>query len=414
MQEKFTKFLTSNSIDENHVINARLNTDPYRSLHLKWAAIENAAAYAVVLMDKDASGAMGVPFLHWAALVLDPNITELDENASAELGENVLFQFENSTTKNVQSSIIPAEFLNDNARNYFGPTPPENDHLYEVVVIGLREKPDTDHLPYPQTFALFEEIVLKSDPIKKYSLYFVGRQVKFQNGYISLANPDIVDPHLKDGGHFYVSETASLIRIQNLQIKDLIKTESGNFLDRKYFTILKWNAENPLSVGFKSFKRIEFSFDKVADAQSYVVLLNNSQSLNIIGTPLVNWTGYSIFQPEGDRVVVDQQTHLFNTVNSYSAEILNSGRPSLFAQFGKDGLITEKEKKLFAARNLFGGGYFVELSDTYSTAAGFYTLFVYATDLAPQAYPELKTQQDLLHFINNHVVATAELKFKIK
>lgn len=161
---------------------------PSLSFDLEWKKMPGAKSYAVVIEDVEASSVVGFPFIHW--VVLNINDTKLEENASykawkkwidskqVNYGSEELWQGFNSSVNqtivanNKQNQalkgILPEAFtsleLND-AAIYFGPYPPNKDHVYTVTVYGLDKK--ADELEYTLDFE-------KQNKAKLHKPFYVG------------------------------------------------------------------------------------------------------------------------------------------------------------------------------------------------------------------------------------------------
>lgn len=134
---------------------------PDHSFELKWDKMPNAKSYALLLEDFDAMKVIGFPFIHWVAVNVKENFVSeaasklafdhLKENLGKAMSSNLLWQGYNSSvsktlvTENKEkgsslNGILPEMFTSlelEDAAQYFGPYPPDKDHVYTLTVFGL-------------------------------------------------------------------------------------------------------------------------------------------------------------------------------------------------------------------------------------------------------------------------------------
>lgn len=146
---------------------------PSFSFPLEWKPIPHAKSYALILEDFDACEVVGFPFVHWVACNIKG--TKLVENESylaflkwdqkRSYPDNVLWQGHNSSVHDTLAAnnkdastphlkgILPNGFTSNELNNslmYFGPYPPNKDHLYTLTVFGL--ECSADQLSYILSF----------------------------------------------------------------------------------------------------------------------------------------------------------------------------------------------------------------------------------------------------------------------
>lgn len=139
-------------------INPNNTQFPSLSFPLEWDHIDGAKSYAIIFEDFDACEVVGFPFIHWVVANIKTN--KLSENQSfidfqkAKKNDfypdDILWQGHNSSVnktivsnnkqnKNL-SGILPEGFTSNEHNNslmYFGPYPPNKEHLYILTVYGL-------------------------------------------------------------------------------------------------------------------------------------------------------------------------------------------------------------------------------------------------------------------------------------
>ncbi|CAT04956.1 Phospholipid-binding protein [Mesomycoplasma conjunctivae] len=104
------------------------------SFPIKWSKVKGARSYCVTLIDYEASGAMGVVFVHWIAANIKKNKLKWDDsfNQKAQIA-----QFENSVTDKASMYLLEAFYQEHPNGVYYGPFPPDTDHNYRLEVYAL-------------------------------------------------------------------------------------------------------------------------------------------------------------------------------------------------------------------------------------------------------------------------------------
>ena len=123
---------------------------------------------AWTLIDYDAIPVCGFPWIHWAVANVSVNSDTIDivEDLSRIKGDFV-------QGKNSFATDLLAEDFSDIENHYVGPTPPDKDHYYELVVYALSEK-----LNLKNTFYLNELLhQVDSKLLDKAKINLVGRKV---------------------------------------------------------------------------------------------------------------------------------------------------------------------------------------------------------------------------------------------
>lgn len=182
------KTIFSSAIDNNGYLNDKYGANglennntqfPSISFELEWQAIENAKSYAIIFEDFDACEVVGFPFIHW--IVANIKTNKIFENQSFNdfqkwdknsiYSNDILWQGHNSSVNktlvannkqnNHLSGILPEGFTSNeevNSLMYFGPYPPNKEHLYMLTVYGLSV--DAIELEYITNFANGEKTKL--------------------------------------------------------------------------------------------------------------------------------------------------------------------------------------------------------------------------------------------------------------
>lgn len=88
-------------------------------------------SFALTLIDFDAVGVCGFPWIHWIACDISSEIGELPENISADNTLNIV-QGKNSFASDFVGETDPQIIY-----GYVGPTPPDKDHKYTLDIYAL-------------------------------------------------------------------------------------------------------------------------------------------------------------------------------------------------------------------------------------------------------------------------------------
>lgn len=104
-----------------------------KSFHLAWDDLpENTKSLVVIFDDYDAIEVCGFTWIHWTVANIDPNLKQLQENASNELADK-LVQGKNSWS----SGLITKDTENKVYQKFGGCAPPNADHEYSIKVYAL-------------------------------------------------------------------------------------------------------------------------------------------------------------------------------------------------------------------------------------------------------------------------------------
>lgn len=88
-------------------------------------------SFAITLIDFDAVGVCGFPWIHWIACDIPGEVSELPENVSMDNTLNIV------QGRNSFSSDFVGETDSKIIYGYVGPTPPDKDHKYILDVYAL-------------------------------------------------------------------------------------------------------------------------------------------------------------------------------------------------------------------------------------------------------------------------------------
>lgn len=143
--------------------------NPIKSFPFQITDIPQDTKYlAWTLIDYDAIPVCGFAWIHWTLANFKVNQSNvfIEEDISRAKGDFV--QGKNSFT----SELLPEDF-SDIENHYVGPTPPDKDHQYELVVYALKEKIDLENGFYLNKFLN----KVNQYKIKQTSVQLIGRKI---------------------------------------------------------------------------------------------------------------------------------------------------------------------------------------------------------------------------------------------
>ena len=143
--------------------------NPVRSFPFEISELPEGTKYiAITLIDYDAVPVCGFPWIHWVVANVSVNSDTIDivENFSRIKGDFV-------QGKNSFATGLLAEDFSEIENHYVGPTPPDKNHYYELIVYALSEK-----LNLKNTFYLNELLhQVDSKLLDKAKINLIGRKV---------------------------------------------------------------------------------------------------------------------------------------------------------------------------------------------------------------------------------------------
>lgn len=123
-------------------------------------------SFALTLIDFDAVGVCGFPWIHWIACDISGEISELPENISMDNTLNII-QGKNSFASDFVGETDPQIIY-----GYVGPTPPDKDHKYTLDIYAL----DCPTLSLDAGFSLNELYdKMESHILAKNTLVLIGQ-----------------------------------------------------------------------------------------------------------------------------------------------------------------------------------------------------------------------------------------------
>ncbi len=123
LPDKFTKHA-----DESH----KLHNIPITSFPISIdEAPQNTKSYALTFLDYDAVPVAGFPWIHWIAANIPSRATLIPENNS----QSPIIQMTQGNNSTAGKYISNTD--ERTKARYFGPTPPDGTHTYELTVYAL-------------------------------------------------------------------------------------------------------------------------------------------------------------------------------------------------------------------------------------------------------------------------------------
>ena len=146
-----------------------INNNPIKSFPFNVVDLPPGTQYiAWTLIDYDAVPVCVFPWIHWVVANVSVNSDTIDivENFSRIKGDFV-------QGKNSFATGLLAEDFSEIENHYVGPTPPDKNHYYELIVYALSEK-----LNLKNTFYLNELLhQVDSKLLDKAKINLIGRKV---------------------------------------------------------------------------------------------------------------------------------------------------------------------------------------------------------------------------------------------
>ncbi|MCV3728705.1 YbhB/YbcL family Raf kinase inhibitor-like protein [Ureaplasma miroungigenitalium] len=164
------------SANENNHLDEKFIGDNHVSLALKWTSIKQAASYAVVMIDYEATSAVGMSYVHWYAYNIKNNY--LEANAS---------QTDTSLVQGLPTSFY-LDKTNNGANRYVAPYPPNKSHRYEIRVYALANDiaEQIENLNMEQ----FDKLINQAGIIGVGMNYVVAPQLKNHNNQATIVSQD--------------------------------------------------------------------------------------------------------------------------------------------------------------------------------------------------------------------------------
>ncbi|CAM2815180.1 YbhB/YbcL family Raf kinase inhibitor-like protein [Fructilactobacillus fructivorans] len=126
LPDKYTKHAQPDEMLDGH---------PVISFPIKISDVpSDAKSLVVMLLDDDSIPVCGFTYIHWVAANIDPDVSEIPENASQDRSINMTLG-KNSLAGGLVNVTNPK--LN---QHYVGPTPPDKPHDYQLHVYALDQK----------------------------------------------------------------------------------------------------------------------------------------------------------------------------------------------------------------------------------------------------------------------------------
>ncbi|WGI36900.1 YbhB/YbcL family Raf kinase inhibitor-like protein [Mesomycoplasma lagogenitalium] len=376
------------------------------SFPIKWEKVKNAKSYAITLVDKEATKAFGVPFIHW--IIADLKKNKLDWDFSFREKDNIL-QFENSMTHFAKNHILDRVHKNALPGVFIGPFPIESDHNYELRVLALNVESilpkNFNKTSKPLFFDDFQNLIHNKVIDQGIYTFLYRTKFKVENGQIVPNNKSVEQlnaPLDKNQEFFYKNNIFEKINVRSSGIYQ----ENGiNYLNQEYVGKLENN--------FFVAKSMPLEFTSIKQAKSYVVALLGNAEVKTFATPTVFWV-------KTDIEPTLQETIIINSKEINEQFYSNNKKFHFINTFGSH--FAPKIANMFNMSNevfrFISNDYGLIKLPNISEPTGVYTLTVYALDQKIQFNErqdfDVITLGDVLNKMKNHVIAEGNLLFKIK
>ncbi|WP_031488963.1 YbhB/YbcL family Raf kinase inhibitor-like protein [Ureaplasma canigenitalium] len=253
------------NLDRNFFLDDESVGHSHKSFGVAWTPVEGAKSYALCFTDYEASGVMGVPFVHWYCLNIKQPFLKFDSSNNTP----GLIEGENTASCHFTHPIVN---LSNNLRygkGYFAPCPPNKTHKYEIKIYALMnelEGYDQDQKLY---LTEFEKIIDQLGVITDGVLYVNCPRLTFnENRLMQKHNTMHTEPLImkKTCGTYYM--------IEDLLITDL-KLNYYDEIDLNYLKIHK-NCH---------FKVV----DNNRRAKAYAILITSNHLYEKYGAPFIHY-----------------------------------------------------------------------------------------------------------------------------
>lgn len=321
--------------------------------------LAQAASYAISIIDYEASGAMGVPFVHWLALnIFEPYIKFND----SKLNKGNLYQGEHTASQYLTHPLV--EINKELAHNqYYAPFPPNKNHKYEIKIYALKHKISTNR-NLVMHLSDFERTIYDAKVLNMGVFYVNSPKLSLDSNNIVVESSREYDNY-----HLFKAVDNSYHQIEDvkvLNIKQHIYDEAKLLENTK-------------------FPKAKIKIIDSSSAKSYAVMITSNHLSHKFGVPLVNFA----------QIIDKANEQRIKFKNSYGLRAdLTDINPDLYQPLVDDLLI---------------------LKDKDARYKGLYTIHVYGLDCELSELS--KTSEDesvagMFDLISKHVIAYTSKLFK--
>lgn len=349
-----------NNLDQFYNLDSESIGNNHQSPGIIWTPIQHsqAASYAIAMIDYEASGPMGVPFVHWLALnIFEPYIKFND----AQLNRANLYQGDHTASQYLTHPLL--EINKNIAHNrYYAPFPPNKNHKYEIKIYALKHKISTNRNLVMHLLD-FERTIYDAKVLSMGVIYVNSPQLSLDS------NNNVIESSREYKNYrLFKAIDNSYHQIEDVEVLDI----KNHLYDEE--RLLKQT----------SIPRAKIKIYDSSAARSYAIMISSNHLSHKFGVPLVNFVQ-----------IIDKQTkQRMKFKNSYGLrDDLSDIDPQLYKSLVDDLLI---------------------LQDKDAKYKGLYTIHVYGLDckLSELSAIEDKSAAGMFDLISGHVIAYSSKLFK--
>ncbi|MXR57943.1 YbhB/YbcL family Raf kinase inhibitor-like protein [Mycoplasma hyorhinis] len=260
------------------------------SFPLKWSKVKGAKSYAITLIDLEATGAMGIIFIHWVAANIKTNKLGWDFSFQ---NRDKIFQFENSLTNKATKYLLQALYNDHPNGVYFGPFPPDQDHNYELRVYALNVEDIFLTNPELKKMDLFYDDFLNLIANKVidqgFTTFLYRAKTKMNQDYhleqLNLSQKQLNAPLAKDQQNFFATEKI---------IDFAIFSDSFSKIGDDTYLLETKNVMNLSKEAQFQAEELVLKWNKLNDVKEYVIILYSTAENTTLGVSLVKWVKVGI------------------------------------------------------------------------------------------------------------------------
>ncbi|QJR44005.1 YbhB/YbcL family Raf kinase inhibitor-like protein [Mycoplasma miroungirhinis] len=377
----------SKSINIYNVLNPNHSLISTFSPHLGWDEVKNAKSYAILMIDHEAAGVVGLSFVHWGIFNIKDNF--IAENSSILKDKNY-FQIENSLSIKPQNPILDHNYLKINANMYTGPFPPDQDHVYICRVFALDFEDVSDYwdTTKPMYIGDFWEII-NDHTIDQGVLTFSSPQAYIED---NINYQKEASTH----GLFYVYNEHDEISTLKVNIKDMLVDENIYYLSKPYY----FDDETIQKTNFKiSTPQIKIKNPK--NIKEYAIFIYDSNSFDEWGLVTNEYCCLGIKAQNSDWTLLNKD------------DLIKADKNKIFIKnsYYNHSQIPEKIKKLFQLKN---HSWSLFKSKKMASSEKFHWMEIYALDQKIIDKDKINDIADAYRHIKNKVIAEKIIRFKLK
>ncbi|QJG67070.1 YbhB/YbcL family Raf kinase inhibitor-like protein [Mycoplasma phocoenae] len=357
------------------------------SPHIGWDEVKNAKSYAVSIIDHEACGVAGLSFIHWGVLNIKGD--HICRDSSIRKAKE-LFQIENSLSKKALNPLIHQSSLIDNANSYYGPKPPDQDHVYEVRVYAL----DFEHvsevwdIEKPMFWKDFDNIVAEHK-IDSGVLTFSSQKAIEENGKCY---------HEESATHglFYVLNENDELEELRVSMTDFEKDEQGNFwLDKQFY------LETSNTADWANKNSPAFKIKNIKGVKEYAIFVFNNNTSKEWSLVSCEYAVLGIRSQKGDWTIIEKND--LNSKDRTRLPINNS--------YSETTIVPKNIKQLYKNRQ---SKWNVTMHNEFAENNSNHVMMIFALDQTITTRDQALNPADAYRFVKNKVIGEKIIRFKLK